>query len=561
MSSPDDSTADLDFGPTLRGFAANQRVFDRYELREILGRGGMGIVWRAYDEQLECEVALKFLPELVAFDEQAVADLKRETKKTRELRHHNIVQVYDFVTDNRSACISMELVDGPTLSAIKARRKEGFLEVEEITRWVRHLCEALNYAHERAKIAHRDLKPANLMINGKGELKVTDFGIARSISDSLSMLTRGGGPSGTLVYMSPQQLDAECASHLDDIYSLGATLYELLTSKPPFYSGGIERQIHEKIPPSVARRREELNCPRGGAVPPQWETTIAACLAKDPAHRPQSAQEVANQLGLRGHFAASTTHESPKPEIMRAKVVLRRRKRVIGTALMALLVTGVVGGWWLAFERPRRESARQWQIAVQREKEKQNKEAARQLEVTEEDRLARERGLAAEVELEKQRLAAAQRSKQEEAKKEEDSLKAIAPSADNVITFNKSAIEAKLIELESKSEASVISHDPSFVQTYLADDYRGVSSKGTVMSKSDLIAGVKEDTDIYESVTNQDVNVQVNSPTMAVVTGVSHEKGRSKAGNVFNRRFRWTDTWIERDGRWQCTASQAILLQ
>src|SRR6266705_1630090 len=131
MSPPADAGSDLDFGATLRGFSPGQRLFNRYTLKEILGRGGMGIVWRACDEQLERDVALKFLPELVAFDEQAIKDLKRETKKSQELRHHHIVQVYDFVTDKRSACISMEYVDGPTLSALKARKEGGCLEVDE----------------------------------------------------------------------------------------------------------------------------------------------------------------------------------------------------------------------------------------------------------------------------------------------------------------------------------------------------------------------------------------------------------------------------------------------
>jgi serine/threonine protein kinase len=92
-------SSDLDFGATIRGFSAGQRLFDRYELKEILGRGGMGIVWRAFDEQLERDAALKFLPQVVAFDETAIADLKRETKKSQELRHHHIVQVYDFAAD------------------------------------------------------------------------------------------------------------------------------------------------------------------------------------------------------------------------------------------------------------------------------------------------------------------------------------------------------------------------------------------------------------------------------------------------------------------------------
>src|SRR5437773_2062206 len=191
----------------------------------------------------------------MVFDEQAGVDLKRETKKSQELRHHHIVSVYDFVSDDRSACIAMEYVDGATLSALKARKENNCLEAEEIRPWMEQLCDALSYAHDKAKVVHRDLKPANLMVNGRGELKVTDFGIARSVSDSMSMLTQARGTSGTLVYMSPQQIDGERATPLDDIYSLGATMYELVTSKPPFYSGSIERQVHERIPAGIAARR------------------------------------------------------------------------------------------------------------------------------------------------------------------------------------------------------------------------------------------------------------------------------------------------------------------
>src|SRR5205823_11259700 len=117
-------------------------------------------------------------------------------------------------------------------------------EPNEITAWMAQLCDALDYAHTQARIVHRDLKPANLMINQRGDLKVSDFGIARGLGDTVSRLTMEQGRSGTLVYMSPQQLDGERCTHLDDIYSLGASVYELLTSKPPFYSGNIDRQIH-----------------------------------------------------------------------------------------------------------------------------------------------------------------------------------------------------------------------------------------------------------------------------------------------------------------------------
>src|SRR5438046_7086978 len=119
--------------------------------------------------------------------------------------------------------------------------------------------------------------------------------MARTLGDSASRLTMEQGRSGTLVYMSPQQLNGERYTHLDDIYSLGASLYELLTSKPPFYSGNIDRQIHERVAPSMIERRKELDI-EPALVPPVWEETVAACLAKDPANRPQSVVEVARQL-------------------------------------------------------------------------------------------------------------------------------------------------------------------------------------------------------------------------------------------------------------------------
>jgi serine/threonine protein kinase len=375
MSSRDDSTSDPGFGATVRQFTASQRLFDRYVLREILGRGGMGIVWLAVDEQLERDVALKFLPEMVAFDEQAVSDLKRETKKSQELRHHHIVQVYDFVSDKQNACISMEYVDGSTLSAIKARKPQHCFEVDEIRDWVEQLCEALAYAHRKARIVHRDLKPANLMVNSKGELKVTDFGIARSLTDSASMLTLACGTSGTLVYMSPQQLDGEKASHLDDIYSAGATLYELLTSKPPFYSGQIDRQIREKAPLSIDERRAELDLASGPPVPPQLQEAIAACLAKDPLKRPQSASELSQRLGLAavspGNERPTGVAISPPPLLVNTVSVdltqnlgKRREHLVLGIAVVLLVFASVIAAAVYFASKAGKESERSESVKV-----------------------------------------------------------------------------------------------------------------------------------------------------------------------------------------------------
>jgi TolB-like protein/Tfp pilus assembly protein PilF len=135
------------------------------------------------------------------------------------------------------------------------------------------------------------------MVNQRGDLKISDFGIARSLAESATRLTSEQGRSGTLVYMSPQQLNGERCTHLGDIYSLGATIYELLTSKPPFYSGNIDRQICERVAPSMTERRKEFNI-EPTLVPKVWEDAVAACLAKDPSRRPQSATEVGQRLEL-----------------------------------------------------------------------------------------------------------------------------------------------------------------------------------------------------------------------------------------------------------------------
>src|SRR6266496_4150438 len=169
---------------TQREFVGGQKLFGRYTLIRILGRGGMGIAWLARDEELEREVALKFLPDVIIHDCAVLNELKRETRRSLELTHKNIVRIYDFVHDERSGCISMEYVDGDTLANLRAEKEQKVFEPNELSGWTGQLCDALDYAHNHAKIVHRDLKPANLMVNTKGDLKVSDFGIARNLGDT-----------------------------------------------------------------------------------------------------------------------------------------------------------------------------------------------------------------------------------------------------------------------------------------------------------------------------------------------------------------------------------------
>jgi len=286
---------DLDLGATLRGYRAGQKVFGRYVLQKILGRGGMGVVWLARDEQLERDVALKFLPEILAMDKEAVRDLKRETRRSLELTHSHIVRIYDFVQDAGAAAISMEYIAGDTLAARKAEDPRGHFEVRELREWVRQLGEALTYAHEKAEVVHRDLKPANLMIDARGDLRVADFGIAASVSDSVSRVSVQAGSSGTPVYMSPQQMMGDKPAVSDDVYAMGATLFDLLTGKPPFYRGNVVMQVQGKAAPTIAERRAELGV-KGEAIPPHWEETLAACLAKDAGERPASVAELTRRL-------------------------------------------------------------------------------------------------------------------------------------------------------------------------------------------------------------------------------------------------------------------------
>ena len=161
--------------------AQTRADFSRYRLKAELGRGGMGVVWRAEDTKLHRDVALKFLPELVVRDREAMADLAAETRRCLDLTHPNIVRVYDLIEEGDRAAISMELVNGGSLAERKLAQPERCFSTAAIAPWIAQLCSALDYAHTKVRIVHRDLKPLNLLLNAEGDLKVVDFGIARSL--------------------------------------------------------------------------------------------------------------------------------------------------------------------------------------------------------------------------------------------------------------------------------------------------------------------------------------------------------------------------------------------
>jgi len=348
---------DLGMGATVRGFIEGQRLFNRYVLLGVLGRGGMGVVWKAHDEQLEREIALKFLPELITLDKEAISDLKRETRRSLELTHTHIVRIHDFVQDRMWAAISMEYVEGDTLSAYKVDQPNSHFEVDMLSGWTAHLCDALEYAHTKAKVVHRDLKPANLMINRVGDLKIADFGIARSVSDSVSRVTMRGGSSGTLAYMSPQQAQGRPQKVTDDVYAVGATLYDLLSGKPPFYSGNVQHQLESITPDPIKERRGQLGL-AGEEVPAEWEQTVAACLEKNEAQRPQSMAEVAERLGLRAATVTVRSQEpAAEPAVASGGPPPPRKGWPVWGAIAAVIVVLLIGGIYLLSLRHSKPSA------------------------------------------------------------------------------------------------------------------------------------------------------------------------------------------------------------
>ncbi|MEI7731957.1 MAG: SUMF1/EgtB/PvdO family nonheme iron enzyme [Verrucomicrobiota bacterium] len=266
----------------------------RFVLERLLGQGGMGMVWLARDERFGKCVALKFVPALVQSDVEALASLRKETMCARELTHTHIVRIHDLhEAPGEAAFISMEYVEGKSLHQLCWEQPGGVFAWDSLVPWVKQLCDALTYAHGEGVI-HRDLKPANLMVDGRGRLKLADFGIAAVVSDSLSRISVKHDSSGTPAYMSPQQMCGKKPRPEDDVYALGATLYHLLTSKPPFYAGLIPYQVSQVAPDSIPARLREFEITND--VPPPVCAVVMACLEKEREKRPSTVQAVWEQI-------------------------------------------------------------------------------------------------------------------------------------------------------------------------------------------------------------------------------------------------------------------------
>ncbi len=276
------------------------KLFAWFELQRELENERTGAVWLVQDYspgRPVDEAVLKFLPKSVLSDKVTAELLKDQIRQRTALKHPNILRVYDLVESKEAVAIQMEYPKGQSLSGLRLARTNEVFEVRDLAKWVNELCEALEYAHQDVGLVHGDLVPGALIIDSAGTIQFKDFGIEKCITEAMGWLMAFRDTGETLSYKSPQRAAGKPPIVTDDLYSLGAIVYELLTSKPPFPDGEMGVAVSGKILPSMTERRAELGI-AGEVIPKHWEETVAACLAKDPDQRPQSATEVKNRLKL-----------------------------------------------------------------------------------------------------------------------------------------------------------------------------------------------------------------------------------------------------------------------
>ena len=287
------------------GYPVDGTPFGRYRLIELLGRGGMGEVWKAYDTTMKRVVAMKVLPPNFADDEQYQVRFRREAHAAAGLDEPHIVPIHDFGEIDERLFVTMRLIDGKTVQQLLA---DGALAPERAVSIVEQIASALGAAHGVGLI-HRDVKPANILVTPDDFAYLIDFGIARAADET--KLTSTGATIGTVAYMAPERFTSDRADARSDIYALTCVLYECLTGTQPFPGESMERQItghlyQEPPRPSMAQP----------GIAPQMDQVIAVGMAKDPEQRYATTRDLAAaaRAALAGQpFAAPVVAGPPAP--------------------------------------------------------------------------------------------------------------------------------------------------------------------------------------------------------------------------------------------------------
>ncbi|HEX6159832.1 MAG TPA: serine/threonine-protein kinase, partial [Thermoanaerobaculia bacterium] len=271
----------------------------RYRIEQVLGRGGMGVVYKAIDTQLDEVVAIKTLPgDVMTKSPEDLERFKREIRLARKITHRNVLRTYDYGEAEGVYFISMEYVRGYTLSELLDEAPQRQMQPRPAAGISRQICRGLQAAHEQG-IIHRDIKPGNVLIDAKGEVKLMDFGIAR-MAETPEAMTQAGLIVGTPHYMSPEQVQGKQLDARSDVYSMGVLVYEMLVGQRPFtgssLTGILMAHITEPPKPPIDVRPE---------IGREMNTIVLRCLAKDPKERYADAGALLADLDRLGVAAAA----------------------------------------------------------------------------------------------------------------------------------------------------------------------------------------------------------------------------------------------------------------
>jgi len=324
---PGSSSALLDAGRFLPGAL----LADRYRIVALLGKGGMGEVYRADDLTLGQPVALKFLPEEAAKDAGLLERFRSEVRISRKVSHPNVCRVYDVGEVEGQTFFTMEYVDGEDLASLL--RRIGRLPHDKAIDIARQLCAGLAAAHAKG-VLHRDLKPANIMLDGRGQAVITDFGLAALTDQAQGAEVRSGTPA----YMAPEQLAGKDVTERSDIYSLGLVLYEVFTGKRAFSAENLGELMRSRSAGTISRPSSFVK-----DMDPLVERVILHCLETEPANRPATALAVA--AGLPGGdplAAALAAGETPSPQMVAAAGQIEGMKPKSALLCIAACVVGLI---------------------------------------------------------------------------------------------------------------------------------------------------------------------------------------------------------------------------
>ncbi|HUE71834.1 MAG TPA: protein kinase [Pirellulaceae bacterium] len=318
--------------PARERFAAGTVIAGRYRIVAALGKGGMGEVYRADDLTLGQSVALKFLPPRLTADADRLRRLRDEVKTARQVSHPHVCRVYDLGESQGQSFLTMEYIDGQDLASLL--KQVGRLPEERGVEIARQICLGLGATHDQG-VLHRDLKPANILLDGRGQVRLSDYGLALVASEVSSADVRDGTPA----YQSPEQSAGKAVTLQSDIFALGAILYELFTGRRPFAATTVEEfaRRHAEDPPSKPSSHiTQFNA----AI----ERIILRCLEKNPADRPRSAYEVLSALpGGDPLQAAIAAGETPSPELVANAAQEGVLAPWAAFTILAVVIAGIFG--------------------------------------------------------------------------------------------------------------------------------------------------------------------------------------------------------------------------